>query len=214
MQNYFHLFNRGIEKRDIFLSANDRERFVQTIRICRLVNSPQVSTFFRQLKLGLINPESNLEEKWGPALVEIIAYILMHNHFHFEVKELIKGGVSKFIQRLDNSYTRYFNVKHERTGHLFESAYKSVEIETDEQFIHLSRYIHTNPANSSKTNLTPKQLKAFPWSSLPVYLGEKSLVCQPGEVMAFFKSSDDYWDFTKAGIRKEELKLSSNLLID
>lgn len=214
MQRYLHLFNRGVDKRKIFLSARDRERFTQAIRICQLTKSPQVSTFLRQLKMGIINLDDNLEKKWGPPLVEIIAYVLMSNHFHFEVKELVRHGVPKFIQRLDNSYTRYFNVKNKRTGRLFGSTYKSVEIETDEQLIHLSRYIHTNPANSSKTNLTPKQLKAFPWSSLPTYLGRKSLICQPKEVMTFFKSPGSYWDFVKAGIKKEELKLPSAVLID
>lgn len=214
MIQYFHLFNRGVEKRTIFLSDKDRERFIQTIRLSRLVNSPKVSLFFKQLEVGRIKPDEDFESKWSPPWIEILAYCLMPNHFHFEVKELKEGGVSKFAQRLGNSYTLYFNIKHDRVGRLFESAYKCVRIETDEQLIHLSRYIHANPANSSKTNLTPKQLKTYPWSSLPSYLGEKSPICQPQEIMSFFKSTDNYWNSLKRGIGKEEAKLSPELLID
>ncbi len=214
MVQYFHLFNRGVEKRSIFLSNRDRRRFIQTIRLCRLVNSPRVSLFFRQLKVGRIKPNEDFESKFGPAWVEILAYCLMPNHFHFEVKELQEGGVSKFAQRLGNSYTLYFNVRHDRVGRLFESAYKYIRIETDEQLAHLSRYIHANPANSSKTHLAPEQLKTYPWSSLPSYLGEKSPICQPQEIMSFFKSAKDYWNFLKGGIGKEEAKLPSEILMD
>lgn len=214
MVRYFHLYNRGVEKRTIFLSNKDRERFIQAVRICRLVNSPKVSLIFKQLKLGKISPDDNFEKKWGPIAVEILAYCLMPNHFHFEVKEIIKDGVSKFAQRLGNSYTLYFNIRHDRVGRLFESTYKSVKITTDEQLFHLSKYIHLNPLHSSKINLTISQLKRYPWSSLPVYLGAKSKICRSDEIMSFFQSGKDYWKSIKAEIGKEEEFLPSEILID
>lgn len=214
MMRYFHLYNRGVEKRTIFLSNKDRERFIQTIRICRLVSSPKVSLVFKQLKLGRISPKESFEEKWGPLWVEILAYCLMPNHFHFEVKELTENGVPKFAQRLGNSYTLYFNTKYDRVGRLFESTYKSVEINTDEQLVHLSRYIHANPVISSKVKLNIKQLKTYQWTSLPIYLGEKSKICQPDEIMNFFKSGEDYWKFVKAEIQAKEEPLPPDILID
>lgn len=214
MIRYFHLYNRGVEKRNIFLSDKDRERFIQTIRICRLVSSPKVSLVFKQLKLGRISPKESFEKKWGPLWVEILAYCLMPNHFHFEVKELVKNGVPKFAQRLGNSYTLYFNTKYDRVGRLFESTYKSVEINTDEQLVHLSRYIHANPVISSKVKLNIKQLKTYQWTSLPIYLGAESEICQSDEIMSFFKSGKNYWKFVEAEIQAKEEPLPPEILID
>ena len=215
MELYYHLYNRGVDKRIIFQDNFDRQRFVDTFRLARLSNSPKLSWLKKQVKIGNISSIDleNLEEKYAPPLLDIIAYSIMPNHFHFQIKELIEGGVSKFFQKLGTSYTMYFNVRHERTGRLFESKYKSVLIETDEQLIHLSRYIHANPFNSSKIDISLKQLRTYPWTSLPDYLGtRKQPFCDPTEVMAFFSSPDDYWKFLKGTVKEEVLP--SNLLLD
>lgn len=217
MVQYYHLYNRGVDKRIIFLDDLDRQRFINAFRLARLLNSPKLSWLNEQIKMGNI-PQTdldNLEEKYGPPTLDIITYSLMPNHFHFLVKELIENGITKFFRKLGTSYAMYFNIKHERTGRLFESQYKAVLIETDEQLIHLSRYIHTNPLHSSKINLTLDQLKTYPWTSLPDYLGSRDQpFCQPSEVMAFFKSTNDYLNFLKGGVGKEELVLPLNKLLD
>lgn len=216
MVQYYHLYNRGVDKRTIFLDDFDRQRFLDTLRLARLSNSPKLSWLKKQIKIGNISPVdlNKLEEKYGPSLLDIVAYSLMPNHFHFQAKELVEDGVSKFFQKLGTSYVMYFNIKHERTGRLFETQYKSVLIETDEQLIHLSRYIHVNPFNSSKISISLKQLKTYPWTSLPDYLGtRKQPFCDPAEVMAFFSSPDDYWKFLKGNIDKEEI-LSAELVLD
>lgn len=213
---YYHLYNRGVDKRVIFLDETDRQRFLHAVRLARLSNSPKLSWLKKQIKIGNISPEDfeRLEEKYGPPLLDIVAYSLMPNHFHFQVKELTENGVTKFFRKLGTSYVMYFNIRHERTGRLFESQYKSVLIETDEQLIHLSRYIHINPFNSSKINISLEQLRTYPWTSLPDYLGDrKESFCNPSEVMAFFSSPPDYWEFLRGNIDKEEV-LSPNLLLD
>lgn len=216
MVQYYHLYNRGVDKRTIFLDDSDRQRFVDALRLARLSSSPKLSWLRKQIKLGNISPTDleKLEEKYGPPLLDIISYSLMPNHFHFQVKELREGGVSTFFRKLGTSYVMYFNIKHKRTGRLFESRYKSVLIETDEQLIHLSRYIHTNPVNSSKIDVSLERLKTYFWTSLPDYLGTRQQpFCHPFEVMNFFKPPDDYWEFLKGGVNRERI-LSSDLLLD
>lgn len=216
MVQYYHLYNRGVDKRIIFLDDTDRRRFLDALSLARLSNSPRLSWLKDQIRIGNISPANlkKLEEKYGPPLLDIIAYSLMPNHFHFQVKEIIEGGVSKFFRKLGTSYVMYFNIKHERTGRLFESQYKSVLIETDEQLIHLSRYIHANPFNSSKIDISLKQLKTYPWTSLPDYLRTRNQpFCHPSEVMAFFNSPEDYWKFLKGNIDKPEV-LPPDLMLD
>lgn len=213
---FYHLYNRGVDKRIIFLDNFDRQRFVDALRLARLLGSPPLSWLKRQIKLGNISPEDleKLEEKYGPPLLDIISYSLMPNHFHLQVKEVMEGGVTTFFRKLGTSYVMYFNIKHKRTGRLFESQYKFVLIETDEQLIHLSRYIHINPVKSSKIDISLKSLKTYHWTSLPDHLRtRKQPFCNPLEVMNFFKSPNDYWEFLKGGVGKEEI-LSSDLLLD
>lgn len=215
MERYCHLYNRGVDKRTIFLDDVDRKRFVDAFRLARLSNSPRLSWLKEQIKIGNISSADlkDLEEKYGPPLLDIIAYSLMPNHFHFQVKELMENGVSKFFRKLGTSYVMYFNLRYKRTGRLFESQYKSVLIETDEQLIHLSRYIHLNPINSSKMKISLKQLKVYPWTSLPDYLGNRRQpYCDPLEVMSFFKSPDSYLEFIRGNIIEEIL--SPNLILD
>lgn len=214
---FLHLYNRGVDKRVIFTNETDYRRFEETIRIARLSHSPKLSWIKEQSQLGNLSQKDllGLEESYGPPLINIHAYTLMPNHFHIQAEEMVKYGAQKFIQRLGNGYTKYFNAKYERCGHLLESKFKYVVIETEEQFMHLARYIHTNPSNSSKPNLTPEQLKHYPWSSLSDYRGlKKHPFCEISKVMSYFKSADDFWEFTKSGINKEELNLSPELLID
>lgn len=215
MVQYYHLYNRGVDKRIIFLDDIDRQRFIDAVRLARLSNSPKLSWLKKQIKIGNISPADleKLEEKYGPPLLDIIAYALMPNHFHFQIKELIENGVSKFFRKLGTSYVMYFNIRYERTGRLFESQYKSVLIESDEQLIHLSRYIHANPFNSSKIKIPLRQLKTYSWTSLPDYLGiRKQSFCDSLEVMAFFKTPNDYWSFLKGNVSKEEILLPDLLL--
>lgn len=217
MGQFFHVFNRGVEKRDIFLSDRDYERFFTTAALSRLAKAPQTSLFFRQQKLGLIPKNVDLEKQFGPPIVEIIAYCGMPNHYHFLLKELENKTVAKFMQRLGNGYTRYFNTRNNREGRLFTTQYKTVPIKNDEQLIHVSRYIHLNPYMSSRVGVSLEKLRVYPWSSLRTYLDTGlSYICQPREVLRFFSSQNDYWKFVEGGVAElsDDLERFSKLLID
>lgn len=141
----------------------------------------------------------------------------MPNHFHFLLKQLTDNGISKFIGQFCNSYTRYFNTKHSRIGHVFQGVFKSVHVESQEQLIHLSRYIHLNPCVSS---IVKKELLFdYPWSSYPNYLKGKSKgksdIFEIDPVLSSFKSPQDYQQFVlNHADYARELELVKHLVID
>ena len=172
----YHIFNRGVEKRSVFLTDGDHRRFYNTLIYYQ--NSNVTTRYSFRVRKSLAK-----EAKDNQKLIEIICFCLMPNHFHLLLKQLTDGGIATFLGRLTNSYTRYFNTKHKRVGHLFQAPYKAVRVETDEQFIHVSRYIHLNPFASGIT----RNLKTYQWSSYQEYLGvSPSGVCRSEEVLDLF----------------------------
>lgn len=179
--NYYHIYNRGVERRDIFQTDNDRNRFLKTIFYYQYIGpKPRFSRF---------NPEihKNLSKE---TLINIIAYCLMPNHFHLLIKQNKDNGISEYTGKISNSYTKYFNTKYRRVGPLLQGSFKSVLVESDEQIIHLSRYIHLNPYVAGLI----KNLKDYSWSSYNDYLNNSSRVIKE-EILNFFKSAKDYENF-------------------
>ncbi len=201
----YHIYNRGSEKRDIFTQPRDYRRFQNTFYYYQYQGPKS-----RLSKLSR-NTFSSFIPQQDKKLVEILAYCLMPNHFHFLVKQLKDGGISLFSSQLANSYTKYFNTKYRRVGSLFQGTFKSVLIESDEQFVHVSRYIHLNPIVSGMV----KELEAYPWSSYEEYLSGNSRYCALGEVLAFFSSPERYKEFTEDQIAYgSELEIIKHQLID
>lgn len=119
----------------------------------------------------------------------------MPNHFHFLLKQVEEEGTSKFMSNFTNSYTRYFNVKNKRNGPLFQGKFKAIRIETDEQLLHLSRYIHLNPYSSYVVK-TLKDLEKYPSSSFPEYLGKsQTSLCSKEIILGQFKNLNLYKKF-------------------
>ncbi len=212
---YAHIYNRGVDKRSIFKSDKDRSRFMLTMRIAVLEKAEKVSLILKKREKELISSinQQTLTELYGPPMVTILAFCLMSNHYHIIVKADRQENISKFAQRLANSYTLYFNKKCGRKGRLFESTYKEVLIHTDEQLVHVVRYVHTNPSNSKRLMLSASQLKLYQWSSLPAYLKGEAKMCEITQILNFYTSPDDFWKFTKAGIKQQE-NIDPAILID
>jgi len=212
---YSHIYNRGVDKRNIFSSDADRLRFLDTVRFVRLQKSPRLSVHLDQIQSGALEGQEidRIEQRYGPKIVEILAFALMPNHFHFLIKELEAGGIPKFAQRLGNSYTRFFNTKYKRKGRLFESTYQQVAVVTDEQFMHLSRYIHLNPVMAKRSEMDVDVLISYPWTSCPAYFGKPSDICVPDEVISMFNSRESYKTFLKKEA-EARISLSPKLVID
>jgi putative transposase len=185
--NYFyHVFNRGVEKRQIFSSPRDYERFLQTIYYYQFSGpKPKLSTYKRfKFKEFYSNPK----------IVEIICYCLMPNHFHFLLKQIKENGIREFMSKLSNSYTKYFNTKHNRVGPLWQGQFKAVSVETGEQLVHLSRYIHLNPVVARLT----KNLDSFEYSSYKDFVGlGNDSFCFPDPILGFFTDKNSYCNFVK-----------------
>lgn len=125
-------------------------------------------------------------------IIDIICYCLMPTHFHFLIKQVENQGVTEFVGKLSNSYTKYFNIKGGRVGPLLQGEFKSVLIESDEQLLHVSRYIHLNPIVSDVANT----IGSYTWSSYGEYIGTgEEGICSKDIILGQFKSCKDYQRF-------------------
>ena len=138
---YYHIYNRGTEKRDIFLDKADYLRFIVLLYISNNIEAVHISNLREQGKF--LRDIINLERK--ETLVDIGTYCLMPNHFHLLIKEKRAGGISEFMKKISTGYSMYFNKRYERTGRLFEGTFKSVHADSDEHLKYLFAYIHLNP---------------------------------------------------------------------
>lgn len=180
---FYHVYNRGVEKRQIFMHERDYERFIQTLYYYQFSGpKPRFSTHKRFRSKDFYK---------NPKIVEIICYCLMPNHFHLLLKQVRDNGIQEFLSKLINSYTKYFNTKHRRVGPLLQGQFKAVSINSDEQLLHLSRYIHLNPFVAEIT----KDWQKFPYSSIKEFMDNKASLCAIDYVLNFFKNSDKYKEF-------------------
>lgn len=202
----YHILNRGIEDRIIFQSKKDYERFLTTVFECNDINLSSENRYRRcdDQKINKIQTEN---------LVEIFAITLMPNHFHIAAKQLVDGGISKFMQRVGNSYTKYFNIKNERKGSLFMSRYKSVHVKTDRQILHLITYIHANPLDLVDYEWRNGKIKDFKkakeflenynWSSYSFYVKYSrinliSQIINSEIVKMFYSKKEDHFNAVKS----------------
>lgn len=189
----YHVYNRGVEKRPIFLIRKDYLRFIASVDYYRFADCPVKFSHFKTLSVEERNNIMNNLDKKSKRLVDINTFCLMPNHIHFLLKQLSDNGISKFMAKVTSGFSHYFNVRHERVGHLFQGNFGAVRIEDDNQFIHVSRYIHLNPVSSCLIKL--EDIDSYEFSSFPEYVKEKAGFCNTKEIFSYFKNIDDYKKF-------------------
>ena len=173
----YHIVSRSIANYQIFNTDNDYLRMVRLFCYYQRQNPPTKFSMFFRLKgsqeFGFDQYLKNVLKDYDK-LVEIIAYCLMPNHLHLVLKQLSDQGISIFMSKILNSYTRYFNILHKRKGPLWESRFKHILIEKDEQLLHLTRYIHLNPCSAKLV----KKPEIWGYSSYLEYIkpGKSNLV--------------------------------------
>jgi putative transposase len=210
----YHIFNRSVDGQTIFSSKWEFTRAIQTIDYYRFSNPP--IRFSQYLKLDS-ETSSKLYRSistCNPHRVKILSYCLMPNHYHFLLQQTIDNGISKFISDFSNSYSKYFNTKNHRLGPLFQGTFKNVRIETVEQLIHASRYIHINPVVSC---LIPDvEILKYSWSSLKEYLNKKSSsICDTSIILSQFPDVESFLSFTKDRISYgKQLEIIKHLAFD
>lgn len=207
---YYHIFNRGVQKSDIFTNDSDRVRFLFLILYLQApITINNISTFVgRYIKHSVFNSPYErtvtAQKIVDTRAVELICFTLMPNHFHLLVREKEVGGVSLYLQRIQNAYSKYINVKYRKSGHVFQGPFRAVHIEDNEQLLYTSAYIHSNPRELKEWK---KNFKQYPWSSFCDYIQknrwEELLACS--YLLDQYKSADEYVDSVlKSGAKLSE----------
>jgi putative transposase len=208
---FFHIYNRGVDKRIIFTDAYDIQRFFQSIVEFNVVDP--VGSLYENSFHQLGGETPKLKEK----LVNIIAYCLNPNHFHFILEQLTDGGISEFMKRL-GGYTSYFNNKYERSGSLFQGVFKNVHIDSNEYLLHVSAYVNLNDRVHQLGGPIAKLVASM--SSWGEYTDEKVKgICEKEIILEQFGNISEYKKFALSSLesiikRKEELNGIKDFLLE
>ena len=200
---FFHIYNRGVDKRIIFTDKYDVNRFFKSLIEFNVVDP--IGSLYENSFHQLGGSTAKLMEK----LVNIIAYCLNPNHYHLILEQLVDGGISEFMKRI-GGYTWYFNHKYERSGALFQGRFKSVHIDSNEYLLHVSAYVNLNDRVHKLGGSTAKLIESL--SSWGEYtdIGVKG-ICEKEIILGQFENVEEYKEFALSSLesiiqRKEEMK--------
>ena len=177
---WYHCYNRGVDKRIVFRHTRDYERFLALLYTSNGNKSDTISSRFN-LDLRFILAE---KDNRGNALVDIAVYCLMPNHIHLVLKQLVDGGIAKFMQKVFTAYTMYFNSRSGRTGALFAGTYKAKHIDDDRYLKCVVPYVLLNPIELFQPKwkegvrdlvAAKKQLSEYQFSSAASFADEESV---------------------------------------
>jgi len=190
----FHIYNRGVDGRTVFTNAADYFRAIHDLWEFNDTN-PALHLALRRPNSEVQLPNLELpnlerfkaitrERKARDPLVRIHAYVLMKNYYHLLVEQVADSGISEFMRKFGTGYTNYFNIKHQRSGALFQGRFKAIEVVNDSYFIHIPYYIHSNPLDYKfpswrkrevlDASAAIKYLMEYRWSSFPDYAGKRN----------------------------------------
>jgi putative transposase len=204
---HYHVFGRGVNKEKIFIDERDKARFIFLITHfqspTRIYNVSWYTESF--LKKGSFNVKENkIDEILKKRNVELVAFVLMPNHFHLLVQNLDDGILSVYMHRILTAYSKYFNAKYHKKGHVFEGPFKAVHTKNNIQLLHLSAYIHKNPKEIRGWENTYEK---YPYSSYQDYIGLNRWgnFLSTEIVLKQFKDQAKYRDFVTTSTAKENL---------
>ena len=216
MAEIYHVLNRGVDKRKIFTNDSDYLRFVHDLFEFNNIKAVDNTAYRLRTQYTAVG-QPYIAGKRGPRkmIVEILAFVLMPNHYHLLIRPLVEKGIPLFMKKLGGGYVQYFNQRYSRRGTLFEGGYKSIRVTNDAHFIHLPYYIHLNSLDLympewrerriTSTGKAMKFLEEYRWSSFPDYIGKKNFpsVTSRGFLSKFFGGPQQY--------RKDTVKWLKNL---
>lgn len=216
--SYYHIYNRGVEKRVIFLDSQDYAVFLNYLKEYLLpkdekglldnLSNPNTSYKGKDKILKLLR----LNNFYGE--ITLLTYCLMPNHFHFFIKQKSALSIDRFMNSLCTRYTMYFNKKNNRVGSLYQGVYKAVTVNHDEQFIYLSKYIHKQALIHSATQGQALQGWEQP-CSYPEYLGKrKTEWVHPEEVLAYFSKTNSKLTYKAFVEEKDDFSVIENKILE
>ena len=193
--NYYHVFNRGNNRQNIFLDEQDYDNFYKRLKLV-LSRGSDVDKTDRKTYSGYrlrLRP-------FDPDDFDIVCYCLMPNHFHFLIRQNGEAGIDKLMLKICTSYASYFNKKHERIGHIFQDNFKAKHVDSDAYVKILSAYIHLNPDKPFN----------YQFSSLPDFLGRRSgKILDKKILLSFFQDSEKvYFNFLKNYNDRQQMIIS------
>jgi len=225
--HFYHIFNRGVDKRKIFLNDSDRWRFLQGLF---LFNDKETSAnLLWQLERdhGTVNFRVlkdffATQIKLRHPLVRIIADCLMPNHYHLLLEEVVDGGISRFMHKLGTGYTQYFNKKYERVGSLLQGPFKAVLVDNEIYLKYLLFYINVvNPNElreakpSSEIEEIMEFAEEFPWATHQEYVGKRdSIIIDKGLLGGIFPTPETYREFTKEMLLGKKYETAKHLFLE
>lgn len=214
---YYHIYNRGVDKRSIFDDSEDVERFLQCMKEFNSVE-PIGSLYensFRHDQLGGRASKLVAKEE-GEPLVEFIAHCLNPNHFHFVLKQVADRGIEKIMQRIGTGHTMFFNNKYERSGALFQGRFKAIHIDSNEYLLHVSSYVNLNDRVHQLGGPASKLVRSG-WME---YMDERIKgICEKEIILGQFRNRGEYEKFALSSLesiikRRQELKGIENFLLE
>jgi len=193
---FYHLYNRGVDKRVIFSTTQDYKRFMALLYLANSAAEVRIGNLLRDTPY-----EDLFTIERGEPLVALGAFCLMPNHFHLLATPLVENGIPRYMLKVQTGYSMYFNIKNERSGSLFQGPFKSQHAGKDTYLKYLFSYIHLNPAklkdahwkekSYSKHSSLTKFIEQYPYSSLDAYLHGKHMITSPTPFPDYFSSPQE-----------------------
>ncbi|PIZ96350.1 MAG: hypothetical protein COX79_05335 [Candidatus Levybacteria bacterium CG_4_10_14_0_2_um_filter_36_16] len=215
--SYYHIYNRGVEKRLIFLDSQDYGVFLSYLKEYLTLKNE------KELNERLSNPNTSYKEKdkilkllrmnnfYGE--ITLLAYCLMPNHFHFFIRQKSALSIDRFMQSLSTRYTMYFNRKYRRVGSLFQAVYKAVMVQTDEQFVYLSKYIHKQALASQGETLQGWREKQP--CSFSEYLSiRKTTWVEPDKVLSYFSNHNPSLSYENFVLEQDNFEVIQGIILE
>lgn len=227
----YHIFNRGVEKRNIFQDDADRWRFLQGLYLFNDERNSASLLWRMENEGGGLNFRAlknfvEKEYKERKPLVRIMADCLMPNHYHLLLEEIKEGGISAFMHKIGTGYAGYFNKKHERVGSLFQGTFKAGPVDKDLYLQYLLIYLNVvNPGELVEPKLKERGVKnvdmimkfvaEYPWSTHQEYLGKRnSIIIDKGLLENFFPTRMKYREFAKDVLLTKKFDTINYLFLD
>lgn len=207
---YYHIYSRSIAKYVIFNNDEEYYRLFELLRLCRFEDFNYRFSRFLELKPQIRKTIIYEIEKSSDKIVEIVAFCIMPTHLHLILKQKKDDGITKFMAKVLNSYSKFFNIKHGRKGPLWEANFKNIQVVTDEQLLHLSRYIHLNPTSAGLV----KNPQDWEFSSFHEFIGKsRQEICDYRDVIGL--SIEDYKKFVISHANdQKQLAIIKGLMIE
>lgn len=206
-KEFYHIFSRGIDKRNIFLESKDFFRFFQGLEEFNIID-PIGSIYENSFRKSSFGSEASKPDK----LVNFICYCVNPNHYHFLLEQLVSDGIKKFMHRIGTGYTKYFNNKYDRTGALLQGPFKAILVKSNEYLLHLSVYINLN----AKVHQLGSEASKFSKSSWNEYINEEqNNFCKKDIILKQFNNISEYKNFAKESLKSiHERKEIEKLLLE